>query len=115
MVLLFLWQTDRKTMLMARAQAVSSFNRDAIYRRWNASTGGVYVPHTADLPPNPYLQVPNRDVTTGSGVKLTLVNPAYMTRLVHELGFQTHGLRSHITSASARSGRRTPPTGRGRP
>jgi PAS domain S-box-containing protein len=53
------------------------------YRRWGASVGGVYVP--ADkVTPNPYLTVPDRDVKTTSGKSLTLVNPAYMTRMVFE-------------------------------
>jgi len=97
-VTLFHWQTDHKTMLMAQAQAESSFNRDVVYRQWNAAMGGVYVPTSEDVPPNPHLDLPHSDVTTDSGMDLTLINPAYMTRLVHERGFKTHGLRSHITS-----------------
>lgn len=61
--------------------------------------GGVYVPVTAETPPNPYLKhVPERDIATPSGRELTLVNPAYMTRQVHELGKETEGVRAHITS-----------------
>lgn len=50
------------------------------------------------LLPNPYLEVPNRDVVTESGQRLTLVNPAYMTRMVHELMAEEAGLKGHITS-----------------
>lgn len=42
--------------------------------------------------------MPNRDVTTGQGTRLTLVNPAYMTRMVHELGADAYGLVGHLTS-----------------
>jgi two-component system NtrC family sensor kinase len=54
-------------------------------RTWVASHGGVYVPVTDTIRPNPYLTVPNRDVRTTDGRELTLVNPAYMTRLVGEI------------------------------
>jgi hypothetical protein len=49
-------------------------------------------------PPNPYLDVPERDLTTPAGRALTLINPAYMTRQVHELEATTHGMCGHITS-----------------
>jgi PAS domain S-box-containing protein len=89
----------RKTMVqVATQEARSSCNKDVLYRRWAASHGGVYVPATATTPPNPYLtNVVERDLLTPSGRRLTLVNPAYMTRQVHELGEQ-YGSSGHITS-----------------
>ena len=54
-------------------------------RSWIALHGGVYVPVTETIRPNPYLTVPDRDVRTTDGRQLTLVNPAYMTRLVGEI------------------------------
>lgn len=51
------------------------------YRKWGAMVGGVYAP-TDKVAPNPHLVVPDRDVTIDSGRSLTLVNPAYMTRMV---------------------------------
>ncbi|MDD2733354.1 MAG: PAS domain S-box protein [Desulfuromonadaceae bacterium] len=54
------------------------------YRKWGARAGGVYV-STDKVSPNPHLAVPDRDVTTGSGKSLTLVNPAYMTRMVFDI------------------------------
>jgi len=83
-----------------RTHAQSIYKQDFIYRLWNAEQGGVYVPVTESTPPNPYLShVPNRDVTTTTGKNLTLVNPAYMTRQVHELlDLRKHGNRGHITS-----------------
>ncbi len=80
-------------------EASSSFEQDVMYRRWAAKQGGVYVPITEETPPNPYLRhLPERDVTTPSGRKLTLFNPAYMTRQVHEMGRERYGRRGHITS-----------------
>ena len=84
---------------MAAVEARASFEKDLVYRRWNASHGGVYVPVTPDTPPNPALEgMPGRDLTTADGRRLTLVNPAYMTRQVQELGREQHGLGGHITS-----------------
>jgi two-component system, NtrC family, sensor kinase len=61
--------------------------------------GGVYVPVTEQTPPNPHLkQIFERDITTPSGRKLTLVNPAYMTRQVFETSLDPNGVRGHITS-----------------
>lgn len=60
--------------------------------------GGVYVPVTKETPSNPYLEMPQRDIPTHSGTVLTLINPAYMTRQVHELAAKAYGIYSHITS-----------------
>ena len=70
---------------MARRTAQIAFENDILYRRWAAMQGGVYVRVSEDTPPNPYLDVPERDVTTNSGLSLTLVNPAYMARQVNSL------------------------------
>ena len=84
---------------LAETQADAAFQKDVTYRMWAAMQGGVYVPPSNATPPNPYLgHVPDRDVETTDGKGLTLVNPAYMTRQVHELGKERYGLRGHITS-----------------
>ncbi len=82
----------------ARIMARENFDKDVLYRRWNAQYGGVYVPVDENTPPNEYLDVPERDITTLSGRKLTLINPAYMTRQVHEIGREAVRTRGHITS-----------------
>ena len=83
---------------LARIDAIASINKDLIYRRWVASQGGVYVSPSAMTPPNPLLDVPERDVVTSSGKRLTLINPAYMTRQVHEMDQTQSGVMGHITS-----------------
>ncbi len=60
--------------------------------------GGVYVPVSKATPPNPYLEIPNRDIETDEGLRLTLMNPAYMTRQVNELAEKQYGIHGHITS-----------------
>lgn len=83
----------------ALIEAKASYNKDLLYRRWASMHGGVYVPITEQTPPNPLLNhIPDRDITSEFGVKLTLVNPAYMTRQVHEIGNEQYGVKGHITS-----------------
>jgi len=61
--------------------------------------GGVYVPVTEYTPPNPYLKnINERDISTPGGKKLTLVNPAYMTRQVYEIAKKELSAQGHITS-----------------
>ena len=92
-------QTRHNTLKAARIQARTAHEKDVTYRRWNAGHGGVYVPVTETTHPNPYLShLDERDITTLSGKKLTLMNPAYMTRQVHEQARAQFGVRGHITS-----------------
>lgn len=87
---------------LARVEVRAAYNKDLVYRRWAAGHGGLYVPVTRNTPPSPYLaNVAERDISTPNGRKLTLVNPAYMTRQVHELGWDQYGYRGHITSLKA--------------
>lgn len=89
----------RNTIEQARIQASIAYDKDILYRRWNAGHGGVYVPVTPETPPNPHLaQLPERDLVAPDGRPLTLMNPAYMTRQVNEMGRQQHGVVGHITS-----------------
>ena len=68
----------------ARAEARVALQKGMAFRRWLMAAGGVYADRTK-VEPNPYLEhLPRRDVTTVQGRRLTLVNPAYMTRLVHD-------------------------------
>jgi hypothetical protein len=84
----------------ARLVARSFYELNLVFRRWGSLHGGVYVPVRDGLQPNPYLDVPERDVTTTSGRKLTLVNPAWMTRQVFELLSAQKGapIHSRLTS-----------------
>lgn len=83
----------------AKVEAQTSYNKDLLYRRWASMHGGVYVPITETTPPNPNLSfIPERDISTPGGKKLTLVNPAYMTRQVFTIGEFQYGVKAHITS-----------------
>lgn len=78
--------------------AEAFFESIVVTRRWNSAHGGVYVPVTANLQPNPYLEDPLRDLETLENIKLTKVNPAFMTRLISELLQETSETSYKITS-----------------
>jgi signal transduction histidine kinase len=61
---------------IALIHSKKSFEEDLLVRRWNASHGGVYVPITEKTPPNRCLSsISERDITTPSDRKLTMINP----------------------------------------
>lgn len=93
-------QIDHHVNEEAKASASTLFEQNLMFRRWNAMHGGVYVPVTEKTPPNPYLNhLPDRDVTTTTGRKLTMVNPAYMIHQVDDLMFEYKSdVKAHITS-----------------
>lgn len=76
----------------------SLFNLIVTTREWNSRLGGVYAPISDKIQSNPYLDLSDRDITTIKGEKLTLVNPAYMTRLIAELAKERDRVNFHITS-----------------
>ena len=82
----------------SRHEAETTINKDLTFRRWVTMHGGVYVRPTEQTPPNPWLKVPKRDVTTIEGDKLTLMNPAYVTRQAMSMYNDSFGAKGHITS-----------------
>jgi len=102
LALLMTW-VDRDAIRAERQQAFKTarafFQQILISRAWNASHGGVYVPITERTPPNEYLAPEGRDITTDNGMRLTRINPAYMTRQMGEIAEKSQGgIRFHITS-----------------
>ena len=91
-------EQDQASSDAARIQARACYETDVVFRKWNADHGGVYVPIDESTPPNPHLKSPERDITTPSGRRLTLINPAYMTRQVHDLRWRSAGIQGHLTS-----------------
>jgi PAS domain S-box-containing protein len=88
-IALFMEWHRRTTLHEATSEARDYYALNLHYRAWNSSLGGVYAP--ADkVAPNPFLNHPQRDVTLTDGRKLTLVNPAYMTRMVFERASAAH-------------------------
>jgi len=92
-------QTYNNAEKFAHLQAQTAFEKDLVYRRWVSGMGGVYGMVSDSLPPNPYLKDDGtRDILGPGNVLYTKINPAYMTRLVHELGKLDTAVRGHITS-----------------
>ncbi|MBN2653693.1 MAG: DUF3365 domain-containing protein [Nitrospirae bacterium] len=83
---------------LLKEQSRAFFKEIVVTRLWNAQHGGVYVIVTDKTQPNPYLDTPNRDLTTTNGLKLTMINPAYMTRQISELTKGKNNVTFHITS-----------------
>jgi PAS domain S-box-containing protein len=84
---------------LASLQAKALVDKDLMYRRWNTALGGVWADASL-VQPNPHLasMVPNRDITASDGRRLTLVNPAYMTRLVFDIQKGELAIGAKITS-----------------
>ena len=84
-------------LAVVQARAIAS--KDILYRRWASMYGGIYVNRSSGVEPNPFLaNHPHRDLETESGIRLTLVNPEYMSRMVYELQEKVLDIQSHMTS-----------------
>ena len=83
---------------LAFQTARAFFDQIVLSRAWNAGHGGVYVPVTEKTEPNPYLDDSLRDLETNKGIKLTKINPAFMTRQIAEIAAKEKGVQFHITS-----------------
>lgn len=83
--------------MMASERAKNFFKAILLSRKWNAEYGPVYVPVTDQTPPNPYLEIPYREIPTPMGLQLTMINPAYMTRQISELA-EKEQVHFHLTS-----------------
>lgn len=95
------YESWQRLIVIARTEAATAFEKDLLYHTWNASHGGVYAPINALTQPNPYLShIPERDVTTPSGRRMTLVNPTDMIRQVYKLGGKGNRPVGHIISLS---------------
>lgn len=89
---------DEQMNTLARERGAVLFRLVELTRDWNARHGGVYVPVTETTQPNPYLTHPRRDLQTLDGTRLTMINPAFMTRQIAEIAEQADGVRFHLTS-----------------
>jgi diguanylate cyclase (GGDEF)-like protein/PAS domain S-box-containing protein len=90
--------TKSQTLAKADVMAHLAFEKDLAFRTWVTFHGGVYVPVTEETPSNPYLNVPEKDETLGSGKQITLMNPAYVMRQYYEKIENKGGVKGHITS-----------------
>jgi PAS domain S-box-containing protein len=92
----------QQTIELAKKEALTILNKDIALRHWGAMHGGVYVPISEYTPSSPYLNhIPDRDITTPSGKKLTLMNPAYILRQVMAGYANLYQIGAHLTSLNA--------------
>ncbi|BCO08964.1 hypothetical protein GF1_13400 [Desulfolithobacter dissulfuricans] len=82
---------------IATKTAKSVFDIIITTRLWNASHGGVYVAVDEKTQPNKYLKDPRRDIKVNDKLKLTKINPAFMTRQISEFAQKKEGILFHIT------------------
>ncbi|MFA6401975.1 MAG: ATP-binding protein [Salinivirgaceae bacterium] len=88
--------SNNKELVLNKSQAF--FEQLLTSRAWNAQHYGVYVPVTETTQPNIYLEDSLRDLITVEGMKLTKINPAYMTRQISEINKAKYDIQFHITS-----------------
>ena len=99
----FLWyyrSSEKQVLAVSKSKAITAFEQGRLYRLWVSRNGGVYLPVSEKVQPNPLLaHVPERDVMTTSGRALTLVNATYMARQVYESALQQETVgQVHLTS-----------------
>ena len=100
------WQSVE---FIGKKTGLTAVNKDYIYELWNAHNGGVYAPLNDVNQANPYLLgIPDRDLVTPGGKKLTLINPAHMTRQVYQLEQEIYGISGRTTSLDAVRPENTP-------
>ncbi len=88
-----------QTIDLARNSAREHFAKDQAFRLWASSHGGAYVPIDERTPPNKHLShIPERDITTPSGKRLTLMNPAYMLGQLMSEYADMYGIKGRIVS-----------------
>ncbi len=101
MIVSFSWnyyivRTSIVKLVENKAQAF--FSQIIVTRSWNSMHGGIYELITPNTQPNPYLLDSLRDLETINGLKLTKINPAFMTRQISEINKDENDLQFHITS-----------------
>ena len=102
LVLSLIWSFSyikTSTYNMAQNALEMNIKQDLVFRSWAAGHGGVYVIPTEQTPPNQNLaHLEERDVTTTTGKQLTLINPAYIMRQVHEMAEDHLGVNGRLVS-----------------
>lgn len=104
-------QQEQEQLALRTARAF--FDQIVVDRSWNAGHGGVYVPVTDRNRPNPYLEDPLRDLETVQGIRLTKINPAYMTRQIAEIAAQGSGTFPYYQPQDDQAGKCGPGLGGG--
>ncbi len=78
--------------------AEALLQKDVLYREWSILHGGVYIPVSAQPELSPEGAAEPREIVTSSGQRLTLLNPALVSRQVFALQDKELGVRAHLIS-----------------
>jgi PAS domain S-box-containing protein len=80
-------------------KAFGAWEKEMSVRLWDAANGGIYVNESENAKPDPYLaSIPDRDITTPTGRKLTLVGPASIIHSIEQSTRDKFGTQGHISS-----------------
>lgn len=99
--MLVVWEREKaEEELLSGMKEVARafFGQVMVARAWNAYHGGVYAEISDDTRPNPYLDDPERDITSSEGRRYTKINPAYMTREMSEIAALSQGYHFRVVS-----------------
>ncbi|RTZ75111.1 MAG: histidine kinase [Gammaproteobacteria bacterium] len=112
-ILFFAWwgarEAQQNTIRLASAQARASFGKDQALRQWATRHGRIYVPVSDYFQPDPRMaKIPERDITTPSGLELTLINPVTITNQLDRDYGHLYGTSGKITSLTALSAQNMP-------
>ena len=92
-------QSKQTTKEIAASQARAYFKKDVALRLWATRHGRIYVPTGDNYQPEPLLaHIPERDITTPSGLNLSLINPARIIRQLDDEFSNLYGVSGRITS-----------------
>jgi len=90
---------QQTTQELAENQARANFNKDKAFRFWMTRHGRIYIPVGENYQPDPYLaHIKDRDVTTPSGIQLSMVNPARVIREMNREFSHLYGIAGRVTS-----------------
>ena len=92
-------QQEQAILQLASSQAHSHYEKDRAFRLWAAGRGRIYIPVDESFQPDSLLaHIEERDITTPSGLQLTMINPTRMLREVERQFSNPHGVVGKITS-----------------
>ncbi len=112
LTLLATWDINeeaKNTRNTAIIQARAYFNKDQALRLWATQHGRIYVPVSSHYPPDEHMaHIPERDISTPSGIRLTLINPARIIRDLDESYGYLYGVTGRVTSLKPLAPENTP-------
>jgi len=100
-VISLFWNLEKeksRVLQLAEVEAKTNLGKDLAFRLWATKMGGLYVKVTPEIQPSPFMShIPNRDITTPTGDKVTLYNPAIILRLLMKTQAELYGVKARIT------------------